>query len=118
MKKDIEKLLINARWNAEVTILVLAECDIKSYQEIKSKKFALGPDSPNIFPFLSTKEQFIILNELIHKNSSNTCITFIPFETSPMAEDEQFLKDLAILSTNLPPTLLVQAIHSVMSTEL
>ncbi|XP_023932944.1 solute carrier family 12 member 9-like isoform X2 [Lingula anatina] len=68
-------------------------------------------------------EYVVKLNELIKQHSSNqgnTAVTFLYLPRTPKKESlyTKYLKQLAILTDDLPPTVLVHGIHPVTSTTL
>lgn len=72
-----------------------------------------NPSLPLSFNDLPSRAQYLILNELLHQNSSESAVLFttlpIPAEGTCKSEEAsiQYLSDIEVLCNDLPPVLLV-----------
>ena len=66
------------------------------------------------------REYLVALNELVMTESRNTAMVFsyLPMVPSSEAAWDTYLEQLNIVTANLPPTVLVHAVHTVVSTTL
>eukprot|EP01125_Pyxidicula_operculata_P002298 TRINITY_DN1218_c4_g1_i1.p1 TRINITY_DN1218_c4_g1~~TRINITY_DN1218_c4_g1_i1.p1 ORF type:complete len:921 (-),score=198.95 TRINITY_DN1218_c4_g1_i1:102-2864(-) len=83
------------------------------------KKYEDNPSSSSETKFTPTNS---LINSIIKQNSANTAVLFVPFDppsTHPKpSEVDKYIDELDILSDDLPPSILVHAIDSVIATEL
>eukprot|EP00003_Mantamonas_plastica_P015111 TRINITY_DN2580_c0_g1_i4.p1 TRINITY_DN2580_c0_g1~~TRINITY_DN2580_c0_g1_i4.p1 ORF type:complete len:930 (-),score=290.19 TRINITY_DN2580_c0_g1_i4:2-2746(-) len=77
--------------------------------------------APLSFKTLTSNERVQVLNELFVKESERTAVAFFTLPAFFASDDErlaEYHEDLTILTNNLPPTILVQASSTVVTTEI
>ncbi|XP_064642404.1 solute carrier family 12 member 9-like isoform X2 [Lineus longissimus] len=118
IENKLDKLLQQLRILAEVKIIrwehVTCLLDDNSIVESETD-FGSNPD----FDYLP--EDYVQgMNDLIKENSIDTAVTFCYLPAPPLSKNffDHYLRQLEILTSDLPPTVLVHGLHPVTSTTL
>jgi len=103
----MSEYLMQSRIQAKLHVFSLPDAALSTYHHFIGEGKKVTREE---WRQLSNQQRHLIINELIQTQSQNTSVVFLSMPPPPEDRDQfsTYLDDLTVLTTSLPPVLLVQ----------